>query len=116
MNADELRIDPFRVAAGGDSAGGNMAGSMSLRYRKKIAMQFLIVPCLQIFNFRTTSFLENTESFSESINSPSSVVFVLNYLRISPELLRLLGKQSYIPSFEEISVRWIREPIKMDAR
>ena len=40
-----------------------------------------------MFNFRTTSFLENTEYFSESINSPSSVVFVLNYLGISPEHL-----------------------------
>lgn len=86
-NADELRIDPFRVAVGGDSAGGNMAASLSLRFKEKIAMQFLIVPCLQILNFKTTSFIENTVYFRESINNPLSVVFLLNYLGLSTEHL-----------------------------
>ena len=86
-NSDELHIDPFRVAVGGDSAGGNMAASISLRFKEKIAMQFLIVPCLQALNFKTTSFIENTHYFRDSINNPTSVVFILNYLGLSSEHL-----------------------------
>ena len=129
-NADELRIDLFRVAVGGDSAGGNMAASLSLRFREKIAMQFLVVPCLQIFNFRTTSFIENGEYFSESINSPASVVFVLNYLGISSEHLydflennhtsQALKKShfaEYVNQSKWMRTEYIRDPtLKKDIR
>ncbi|XP_045174154.1 neutral cholesterol ester hydrolase 1-like [Mercenaria mercenaria] len=81
---EEFRIDPFRVAIGGDSAGGNMAASIALHMREVIAMQFLIVPCLQFLDFKTTSFVENTYYFHDSINNPLSVVFVTNYLGVSP--------------------------------
>ena len=64
-----------------------MAAAISLRFKEKIAMQFLIVPCLQILDFKTTSFIENTYYFRDSINNPSSIVFVLNYLGLSPEYL-----------------------------
>lgn len=84
-NPSEFRIDPFRVAVGGDSAGGNMAASISLQLRDTLAMQFLIVPCLQFFNFKTTSFTENTFYFHGSINDPMSVVYVTNYLGVSAE-------------------------------
>lgn len=81
---ERFGIDPFRVAVGGDSAGGNMAASISIRLHEVIAMQFLIVPCLQFFNFKTTSFVENTYYFHDSINNPMSVVFITNYLGLSP--------------------------------
>jgi acetyl esterase/lipase len=83
-HTEDFRIDPFRVAVGGDSAGGNLAAAISLRMSDVIAMQFLIVPCLQFFDFKTTSFIENTYYFHDSINNPLSVVFVTNYLGISP--------------------------------
>ena len=47
-------------------------------------MQLLIVPSLQFFNWKTTSFIENSEYFHDSINSPTSLVLVTNYLGISP--------------------------------
>lgn len=72
------------MAVGGDSSGGNLAAAISLYLRTKIALQILIVPSLQFFNWKTTSFIENTKFFHDSINSPTSVVFVTNYLGISP--------------------------------
>lgn len=83
-NPKEFRIDPLRVAIGGDSAGGNMAASIALQHRERIAMQFILVPVLQMFNFKTTSFIENAYYFKDSINNPMSIVFVTNYLGISP--------------------------------
>lgn len=83
-NAKEFRIDPKRVAVGGDSSGGNMAAAVALKLRSKIALQILLVPSLQFFNWKTTSFVENNEYFHDSINSHSSLVFVTNYLGVSP--------------------------------
>ena len=49
-HADELGIDPSRIAIGGDSAGAGMAASLALRNRDqkgpKIAMQLLLYPML----------------------------------------------------------------------
>jgi acetyl esterase/lipase len=83
QNAEELRIDPERIAVGGDSAGGNMAASISLRLKRRIALQLLIVPVLQMFNFNTTSFLDNRFYFNQTTNSHMPVVFVANYFGIN---------------------------------
>ncbi len=50
-HADELGIDPTRVAVGGDSAGGNLAASVSMSLSQTtidppIAAQFLVYPAL----------------------------------------------------------------------
>ncbi|KAH3889601.1 hypothetical protein DPMN_013660 [Dreissena polymorpha] len=83
-NPANFRVDPNRIAVGGDSCGGNMAASIALRLRDKLAMQILVVPALQFLNFRTTAFIENTPYFHDSINSKDSLVFVTNYLGVSP--------------------------------
>ena len=84
-NGKTLGIDPARVAIGGDSAGGNMAAAVSLRLQKKLALQLLLVPVLQIVNWQTTGYLENILYLNKSVNSPNSMFFVTNYLNISPE-------------------------------
>jgi acetyl esterase len=43
-NHAELKIDPARVAVGGDSAGGNLAAVVALSLKGKIVFQLLIYP------------------------------------------------------------------------
>lgn len=86
-HSEQFRIDPMRVAVGGDSAGGNMAASIALKHGYNLSMQILIVPILQFFSFKTTSFIENSEYFHDSINSPKSLVFITNYLGLSPDYI-----------------------------
>ena len=84
-NGKTLGIDPARVAIGGDSAGGNMAAAISLRLQKKLALQLVLVPVLQIQNWQTIGFMENTLYLNKSINSLDSIVFLTNYLNLPPE-------------------------------
>lgn len=78
--ADKLHIDPRRIAVGGDSAGGNLAASVSLRMKKKIKLQFLLVPVLQMFTLNTTSVISNKKYFSKTVNNLFQVVFWTNYI------------------------------------
>ncbi|XP_052802437.1 neutral cholesterol ester hydrolase 1-like [Mya arenaria] len=94
-NPDEFRVDPQRIAVGGDSSGGNMAASIALRLKHKLAMQILVVPALQFFNFQTTSTAENSMYFHDSVNSPTSVLLVTNYLGIPPEHSRQLLENNH---------------------
>jgi|SRR5262245_2274058 len=45
-NANTLKIDPARLAVGGDSAGGNLAAVVSIARKGKIAFQLLIYPAV----------------------------------------------------------------------
>jgi len=81
-NADSLGVDPNRIGIGGDSAGGNMAAAIALRLKKKIALQMLLVPVLQVTNWNTTGAIENSLYLNKSINDPNSLYFVLNYLGV----------------------------------
>jgi acetyl esterase len=60
-NAPALRMDPRRIAVGGDSAGGNLAAAVSIMARDlvgpAIQLQLLLYPC--------TSFLSHSASYSQ---------------------------------------------------
>ncbi|XP_060076044.1 neutral cholesterol ester hydrolase 1-like [Ylistrum balloti] len=81
-NSVTLNINPRKIAIGGDNAGGNMAAAISLRLKKKLALQLLIVPVLQMANWNTTSFIENSIYLSQSANSRRRIFLLLNYLNI----------------------------------
>ncbi|OWF35616.1 Neutral cholesterol ester hydrolase 1 [Mizuhopecten yessoensis] len=81
-NSATLNIHPQKIAIGGDSAGGNMAAAISLRLKKKLALQLLIVPVLQLANWNTSSFIENANYLSQSANNKNYILLVLNYLNI----------------------------------
>ena len=59
----ELGIDPARVAVGGDSAGGNLAGAVAVACReagRELAHQLLVYPVCAA-DFETDSYWENSE-------------------------------------------------------
>ncbi len=65
-HAEELDVDPARLAVGGDSAGGHLAAAVSLEARDRggpaIAFQLLIYPVTD-FAFTTASHAENGEGY-----------------------------------------------------
>lgn len=86
-NADELNIDSGRIAVGGDSAGGNLAASVSLRMKDKIKLQVLLVPALQMFTYNTTSVISSRNYFSNTVNNLLQVVFWTNYMGCGRDLI-----------------------------
>lgn len=62
-NADQLGIDPDRIAIGGDSAGGNLSAAVALAMRDEFAFlgQLLIYPCTE-FDLTRPSMIANAEA------------------------------------------------------
>lgn len=61
--ADDLGIDPKRIAVGGDSAGGNLAACVALRARERalsLAFQLLVYPVIRA-DFECSSYVTNAE-------------------------------------------------------
>ena len=71
-NAEELGIDPTRVAVGGDSAGGNLSACVALRARDSggpaLAVQLLVYPVTNT-TFDTPSYHENGEGYMLTLDS-----------------------------------------------
>ena len=66
-NAVRLRIDPRRIAVGGDSAGGNLSTVMCLKSRDEggpaLALQVLVYPVTNLVSFDTPSYREFAEGY-----------------------------------------------------
>ncbi|HEY1967411.1 MAG TPA: alpha/beta hydrolase [Pseudonocardia sp.] len=90
-HADELNVDPARLAVAGDSAGGNLAAAVALAARDRsgpaISAQLLIYPVTD-FNFSTESYAANGSGYL--LNKASMEWFWAHYLGAQD-----LGKDPY---------------------
>ncbi|HJS83990.1 MAG TPA: alpha/beta hydrolase [Acetobacteraceae bacterium] len=81
-NAERLRIDPARVAVGGDSAGGNLAAVMALMARDgelpRLAFQLLIYPATDMMMVTASS---RTVREGVPLTSTTMKWFIDHYLR-----------------------------------
>jgi acetyl esterase len=66
-HADELEIDPARIALAGDSAGGNLAAGVAVLARDRrgppLVFQLLIYPVADLSRFDTESYRDNAEGY-----------------------------------------------------
>ncbi|HEU0026896.1 MAG TPA: alpha/beta hydrolase [Ktedonobacterales bacterium] len=82
-HAEEIGADPARLAAGGDSAGGNLAAVVALmardRGRPPLAFQLLIYPVTDHYAAGMASYAENAEGYY--LTRDNMMWFIDHYLR-----------------------------------
>ncbi len=86
-NASALKIDPKRIAVGGDSAGGNLAAVVALAFRDTwapaLSLQLLIYPVTDM-RMNTASYVKNGEGYM--LTRQSMEYFAEHYLRSAADV------------------------------
>ncbi|XP_033748456.1 neutral cholesterol ester hydrolase 1-like [Pecten maximus] len=101
-NGKQLGIDASRVSISGDSAGGHLTAAVALRLKKKIKIQIPIYPCLQLFDMKTPSYIENKNYIPGMLNDVSMLTYWLNYGNISYDHLeKILTNQHTSPALKK---------------
>lgn len=119
-----LSVDKYHVMVGGDGSGGNMAAAVAQKFRKKIFMQVLISPALQLLDLHIPSYIDNADVIS-GITSPRrqiqkwllytgiSTIYTSNLVRNShaaPEIRhstisKYVNSELYFPQYLNITKR-----------
>ncbi|XP_067938558.1 neutral cholesterol ester hydrolase 1-like isoform X2 [Watersipora subatra] len=95
-NHKELAVDPNKVIVAGDSIGGNLAAAVALKLKKKIRLQVLIYPILQVFDFLTPSHRENAATLKYTLHPEFLSKCVTNYGGLSPDAHALILENKHI--------------------
>ncbi|XP_060062688.1 arylacetamide deacetylase-like [Ylistrum balloti] len=91
-----LPVDKYHVMVGGDGSGGNLAAAVAQEFRKKIFMQVLINPALQILDLHIPSYVDNHDVIG-GITSPKRQIHQwLLYTKISLSYTSNLMKNSHV--------------------
>ncbi|OWF43338.1 uncharacterized protein LOC110459871 [Mizuhopecten yessoensis] len=91
-----LPVDHHHVMVGGDGSGGNLAAAVAQKFRKKIFMQVLINPALQLLDLRTPSYRENCDVINGMTSPKRQIQHWLLYTRISATYTSNLIKNSHV--------------------
>ena len=94
---DQFRIKSGKVILAGDGSGGNLAAAVSQTLKgKKILMQILINPALQLFDFETPSYQDNINSLPGISSAYRNGHHWLSYAGISKDFLQLALENSHV--------------------
>lgn len=87
-HAEELGVDPARLAVGGDSAGGNLAAVIAQMARDRVnlplAFQLLIYPVTEHYAANMPSYAENAKGYY--LTRDNMMWFIDHYLRDARDL------------------------------
>ncbi|XP_072032903.1 neutral cholesterol ester hydrolase 1-like [Amphiura filiformis] len=105
-HAKEYRVDANRVAAMGDSAGGNLAAAVSQRltfdvkYKDvpKLKLQGLINPCLQAFDFNLPSYQQHGHHVAVPLMKGRMIWYWSLYLQGNDELVKYFATNNHTSS------------------
>ena len=82
LNADHLKVDPNRIAVGGDSAGGNLAAVTAIIARDKagppLVHQLLVYPATDLSSMDSNSYREHGQDYI--LTKDSMEYYVSHYL------------------------------------
>ncbi|XP_046583598.1 arylacetamide deacetylase-like [Haliotis rubra] len=84
-NAKKLNYRSDLIIVAGDGSGGNLAASVAIEMKQKIAMQLLISPALQILNLGTPSYQDMNDVLPGVTNPRREITHWLNYANLDQE-------------------------------
>jgi acetyl esterase len=93
-NADELGIDPNRIAVGGDSAGGNLAAIVSQQRPVPLVFQLLIYPATDMTQSRESQ-VENAAG--PILTAPVMKWFIDHYMPENSDMKAELASPLFSP-------------------
>ncbi|KAL4234236.1 hypothetical protein ACF0H5_005887 [Mactra antiquata] len=94
----DFKIRRSLLIIAGDDSGGNLAAAVAHTLKEKIFMQVLINPTLQMFDFETPSYQDNSNILSGLTSSYRNVYHWLSYSGISTDFLQVALQNNHIPS------------------
>lgn len=129
----DFRITAGKLIVGGDGSGGNIAAAVARATAGKIFMQILINPALQMLDFETPSYRDNSDTLPGLSSAFRNIYHWLSYAGVSKDYLQFalenkhisssvrntavssfVDSKKYLPSYLEVTKRQTK-PLKAGA-